>query len=1201
MKPILRKGFCAWSFFLIILWGGLIHATVSYADATIDNGDAATSSTGAWSVSGGSDPFDPADPGADALWARGGDDTYTWRFTASQTGTYEVWEWHSGWSTRTTAAPHQITHAGGTTNVAVNQSINAGQWNSLGEYMFVSGQTYSVTVTSVADSSSTCADAMRWTLVSGSDNLPPTAQIDSITPNPAEEAALVSFDGHGSDSDGSVVGFLWHSSRDGDLSTEEDFTTTDLSVGVHTITFAVEDEDGAWSDPVSRQLTVNASGTSDESIRDNGDSGTASTGGWSVSGGSDPFDPADPGADSLWARGGDDTYTWRFTASQTGTYEVWEWHSGWSTRTTAAPHQITHAGGTTNVAVNQSINAGQWNSLGEYMFVSGQTYSVTVTSVADSSSTCADAMRWTLVSGSDNLPPTAQIDSITPNPAEEAALVSFDGHGSDSDGSVVGFLWHSSRDGDLSTEEDFTTTDLSVGVHTITFAVEDEDGAWSDPVSRQLTVNASGTSDESIRDNGDSGTASTGGWSVSGGSDPFNPADPGADSLWARGGDDTYTWRFTASQTGTYEVWEWHSGWSTRTTAAPHQITHAGGTTNVAVNQSFNAGQWNSLGEYMFVSGQTYSVTVTSVADGSSTCADAMRWTLVSGSDNLPPTAQIDSITPNPAEEAALVSFDGHGSDSDGSVVGFLWHSSRDGDLSTEEDFTTTDLSVGVHTITFAVEDEDGAWSDPVSRQLTVNASGTSDESIRDNGDSGTASTGGWSVSGGSDPFDPADPGADSLWARGGDDTYTWRFTASQTGTYEVWEWHSGWSTRTTAAPHQITHAGGTTNVAVNQSINAGQWNSLGEYMFVSGQTYSVTVTSVADGSSTCADAMRWTLVSSGGNLPPTAQIDSISPNPAIEGQPVTFSGHGNDIDGIITAYRWTSSMDGILNYTASFVATDLSPGSHAITFEVRDNEDSWSAPFSANLTVNSLSADEEHIYYCIGYGCPPVSVAEAWLEANGARIVNGLWQYTNSADKTFIFHFVQDQEGMRQALMTEKAHVLYRGHANYGLGAIFATAAETSSGIINDIYTIDDPRIFNISSPWIHVNVRGLRTSQAFPNWWPIFRDGTSGIMNYDFGETTGTPPYYYDTPPYNYYITYQIPGDPSGTHYLAQSVNLGAIERFRMRAYQPGTLQMAVRRTLTTLLICNISPPIRAMGTFARGQGGLVRIQCAVRLLPR
>ena len=185
-----------------------------------------------------------------------------------------------------------------------------------------------------------------------------------------------------------------------------------------------------------------------------------------------------------------------------------------------------------------------------------------------------------------NQPPTATIDSITPDPAEqEKDTVSFTGHGTDSDGSVVAYNWRSSINGQLSTSASFTkpASELSVGTHTIYFKVQDDDGAWSTEVSEDLTI---------------------------------NPA-------------------------------------------------------------------------------------------------------------NLPPTAVIDSITPDPAEqEKDTVSFTGHGTDSDGSVVAYNWRSSINGQLSTSASFTkpASELSVGTHTIYFKVQDDDGAWSKQEVGYVTVKA-----------------------------------------------------------------------------------------------------------------------------------------------------------------------------------------------------------------------------------------------------------------------------------------------------------------------------------------------------------------------------------------------------------------------------------------------------------------------------------------------
>jgi hypothetical protein len=89
-----------------------------------------------------------------------------------------------------------------------------------------------------------------------------------------------------------------------------------------------------------------------------------------------------------------------------------------------------------------------------------------------------------------------------------------------------------------------------------------------------------------------------------------------------------------------------------------------------------------------------------------------------------------------------------------------------------------------------------------------------------------------------------------------------------------------------------------------------------------------------------------------GGNLPPTAYLDDISPNPAGQGDNVTFSAHGTDADGLIIAYQWRSSIDGYLSNQASFSSSGLSVGRHTIYFKVQDDDSLWSSEVSAILEI---------------------------------------------------------------------------------------------------------------------------------------------------------------------------------------------------------------------------------------------------------
>ncbi len=89
---------------------------------------------------------------------------------------------------------------------------------------------------------------------------------------------------------------------------------------------------------------------------------------------------------------------------------------------------------------------------------------------------------------------------------------------------------------------------------------------------------------------------------------------------------------------------------------------------------------------------------------------------------NQPPTAYITSISLAEVTEGDTVAFVGHGTDVDGEVVGYRWHSDLDGELSRMPTFEIDSLSVGEHTITFRVQDNHDAWSVEVQGTVKVRA-----------------------------------------------------------------------------------------------------------------------------------------------------------------------------------------------------------------------------------------------------------------------------------------------------------------------------------------------------------------------------------------------------------------------------------------------------------------------------------------------
>lgn len=233
------------------------------------------------------------------------------------------------------------------------------------------------------------------------------------------------------------------------------------------------------------------------------------------------------------------------------------------------------------------------------------------------------------------------------------------------------------------------------------------------------------------------------------------------------------------------------------------------------------------------------------------------------GGGNQPPVAAFMSIVPNPAVQNESVSFSGEGTDIDGYIVGYQWRSNLDELLSSEQTFSTSTLSLGVHTIYFKVMDNEGAWSSEKTSSITINS-------------------------------------------------------------------------------------------ATNQA--------------------------------------------------PIAYIEEITPNPAQQGEPVIFRGHGSDEDGVITAYKWLSSRDGVIGTTSSFIRSNLSRGAHTIYFQVKDDIE-WSTQVVATVTIewNTSSGNPENQAPHAYPGGPYTGKANEAINFNGSLsydeggTVLGYWNFGDS------------------------------------------------------------------------------------------------------------------------------------------------------------------------------------------------------------
>jgi len=136
------------------------------SEIIVDNADASgVTKTGTWTTTSGVSGYH----GDNYFYTNTVGEGKSVEFTPNleTAGVYTVYmNWPSA-SSRSTAVPVDITHAGGTDPISVNQRENGGTWVELGTYSFNSGTGGRVTVLDDASSGSLVADAVRFVWQSG--------------------------------------------------------------------------------------------------------------------------------------------------------------------------------------------------------------------------------------------------------------------------------------------------------------------------------------------------------------------------------------------------------------------------------------------------------------------------------------------------------------------------------------------------------------------------------------------------------------------------------------------------------------------------------------------------------------------------------------------------------------------------------------------------------------------------------------------------------------------------------------------------------------------------------------------------------------------------------------------------------------------------------------------------------------------------
>jgi hypothetical protein len=129
--------------------------------------------------------------------------------------------------------------------------------------------------------------------------------------------------------------------------------------------------------------------------------------------------------------------------------------------------------------------------------------------------------------------------------------------------------------------------------------------------------------------------------------------------------------------------------------------------------------------------------------------------------------------------------------------------------------------------------------------------------------------------------------------------------------------------------------------------------NSQTTHSYSSEGTYVATLRVRDQGGTQSPDVDSKTIFVSPGAGKPVAIIDSIAPSPSLQGETVTFTGHGEG-EGAIVDYEWSSNIQGFLGDSPSIQYTGLPNGDHVISFKVRNDIGEWSEDSQKTLTVSS-------------------------------------------------------------------------------------------------------------------------------------------------------------------------------------------------------------------------------------------------------
>jgi hypothetical protein len=365
-----------------------------------------------------------------------------------------------------------------------------------------------------------------WSFTTETQKTKPTAKIKSISPNPTDNETYIKFVGTGNDQDGgSITGYNWRSNIDGYLSNKSSFSEK-LSVGNHTIYFKVKDDENVWSDEVNEPVTVRQKKS--KPIANNmsispTDTNNEKTISFSGSG----YDPDGGSITGYNWRSSIDSYLSNQSSfsrklsvgNHTIYYKVKDDEGVWSdeiskpvkvtqkkTKPVANNMSISHTDTNNETSISfsgsgydpdgGSITDYNWRSSIDSYLNDQASFSKKLSvgnhtiyyKVKDDEGVWSDEISKSVKITQKTSRPVVDMMNISHTSTDNETSISFSGAGSDPDGGEIqSYNWRSSIDSFLSSEDSFSSI-LSVGTHTIYFKVQDDENAWSEEESQQVTV-----------------------------------------------------------------------------------------------------------------------------------------------------------------------------------------------------------------------------------------------------------------------------------------------------------------------------------------------------------------------------------------------------------------------------------------------------------------------------------------------------------------------------------------------------------------------------------------------------------------------------------------------------------------------------------------------------------------------------------------